>query len=132
MKRMITIIVLTTFVITLSGCATIFDGRIDTVKTSSNPSGAEVYLNGVKIGTTPVNIDLKKKGEYTILIKKEGYKDQIFKVTNKVGVGWIVLDVLMGFVPVIVDAVTGSWYVLNKKNFNAQLEKNSPYPCPIP
>jgi hypothetical protein len=31
-------------------------------------------------------------------------------VKGKVGVKWIVLDILGGFVPVIVDAATGNWY----------------------
>jgi hypothetical protein len=47
----------------------------------------------------------------------------LFNITNHVGVGWIVLDVIFGLVPVIVDAATGSWYELDQKIVNALLEK---------
>lgn len=39
------------------------------------------------------------------------------------GAGWIVLDVLAGLVPIIVDAATGAWYGLDQDNVNAVLEK---------
>ena len=44
-------------------------------------------------------------------------------ITNHVGAGWIVLDVLCGLVPVIIDAATGAWCDLDQKNIKAVLEK---------
>lgn len=124
MKKAITILLLVVITISFTGCAAILSGGRGKIKTTSSPSGADVYVNGEKMGQTPCNLRLKTKGEYVIVIKKEGYKDQQFRVTNKVGAGWIVLDILMGLVPVIVDAATGSWYTFNEKNFNAELEKS--------
>lgn len=132
MKKTITIVTLIVMVVSLTGCAAIFTGGRGKVKADSTPSGAEVFVNGEKMGQTPCVIRLKTKAEYTLVIKKEGYKDQSFKITNKVGAGWVILDVIFGLLPVVVDAVTGSWYVFNEKNFNAQLEKNAPIPCPVP
>ncbi|MCP4220175.1 MAG: PEGA domain-containing protein [bacterium] len=123
MKKAIALMTIFVLVITTTGCATILtDGR-GKFEATSEPAGAEVYVNGEKMGQTPVTLLLKKKGEYRIVLKKEGFKEQTFKLTNKVGVGWIVLDVLCGLVPVIVDAVTGKWYRFNEKNFNAVLKK---------
>jgi len=128
LKKSIAIATIFVYLVLMVNCAAILSGGRGKVKATSNPDGAEVYVNGEKMGQTPVTLRLKTKGEYSIEIKKDGYKSQTFKVTNKVGAGWIVLDVIFGLVPVIVDAATGSWYVFNEKNFNAELEKNRPRP----
>jgi glycerol-3-phosphate acyltransferase PlsY len=44
-------------------------------------------------------------------------------VNTKVGAGWVVLDVLGGLIPVIVDAATGDWKKLDQDAVNAVLEK---------
>ena len=41
---------------------------------SSNPKGAEVYIDGVKKGTTPIRLSLKE-GMHKITLRKEGYRD---------------------------------------------------------
>lgn len=131
MRKTIAIVTLLSLFFILSGCAAVFTGGRGKVNATSNPAGAEVWVNGEKMGQTPVTLRLKTKGEYQVVIKKEGYKEQTFKLTNKVGAGWIILDVVLGLVPVIVDAATKSWYTFNEKNFNAELEKNQPKPYPI-
>lgn len=128
MKKPIAIVTLLIMIVSLTGCAAVFTGGRGKIEANSTPSGAEVFVNGEKMGQTPCTIKLKTKGEYTLTIKKEGFKDQTYKITNKVGAGWVILDVVFGLLPVIVDAVTGSWYVFNEKSFNAQLEKNVPIP----
>jgi len=83
-----------------------------------------VYVNGVFRGTTPIKIKLESKGNYTIEFKKEGYGTSTYTITNHVGAGWIILDVLLtGLIGVVVDAATGAWYELDTKYVNAVLEK---------
>ncbi|CAA9381429.1 MAG: hypothetical protein AVDCRST_MAG89-5426, partial [uncultured Gemmatimonadetes bacterium] len=50
-----------------------------------------------------------------------GFADTNYEITRQVSVTYAVLDVLGGLLPVIVDAATGSWYVLNTKEVNVQL-----------
>ncbi len=107
----------------LGGCATIFKGTSNSVNFASDPAGAEVYVNGVPRGTTPINLKLESKQTYTIEFKKEGYDTRTYTITNHVGVGWIILDIICGLVPVIVDAATGAWYELDQDAVNAILEK---------
>ena len=107
----------------LGGCATIFKGAHNNVDFNSDPTGAQVYVNGSPMGTTPINLKLESKRTYTIEFKKDGYDPKTYTITNHVGVGWIVLDVLFGLVPVIVDAATGSWYELDQAAVNAVLEE---------
>ena len=122
-KRMKALLCLFIFCLSLTlGCAAIFKGTSNKVDFSSEPQGAKVYLNGVLMGTTPVNLKLESKRTYYIEFKKEGYETRHFTLTNHVGVGWIILDVIFGVVPVVIDAATGSWYVLDQDYVNAVLE----------
>lgn len=105
------------------GCATIVKGSHNMVDFSSTPSGAQVYVNGVPRGTTPVNLKLESKRTYTIEFKKEGYETRTYTITNHVGVGYVIVDVIFALIPVIVDAATGAWYDLDQDMVNAILEK---------
>jgi len=107
----------------LSSCATLFKGTRQDVNFNSDPQKARVIVNGEDMGQTPCSLKLESKKSYKIEFKAEGYKTQMINIANHIGAGWIVLDVLMGLVPVIVDAATGAWYSLDQKNVNAILEK---------
>ena len=106
-----------------SGCASVFKGTSSNVDFSSDPAGANVYVNGHLMGTTPVELKLESKKVYHVEFKKEGFETRNFTITNHVGVGWIILEVVFGLVPVVVDAATGAWYNLDQDNINAILEK---------
>jgi hypothetical protein len=108
------------------GCATLFKGTSEEVRFGSNPQRAEVWINGVLTGETPMSIKLESKKTYTIEFRKKGYGPVIKTISNKIGAGWIVLDILAGLVPVIIDAATGAWYHLDQKNVNAVLRKQQP------
>jgi len=109
----------------LSGCATLFKGSTDTVNFSSDPGGAKVYVNGSLLGTTPFELELKSNKTYKLEFKKDGFETRTVMLNNSVGAGWIVLDVLGGLLPVIIDAATGNWYNLDQENVNAVLEQQN-------
>lgn len=108
-----------------SGCATLFGPKKHPLDLNSNPQGAEVIINGVNRGTTPVKLKLKADQSYTIEFKKEGYEQVTRVVNTEVGAGWVVLDVLGGLVPVIVDAATGNWNKLDQEVVNATLSEQN-------
>jgi hypothetical protein len=122
-RKFLTISILAAFVFMSSSCALMFKGTSEEVRFGSDPQRAEVWVNGAKMGETPVSLKLESKKTYTIEFKMEGFKTVTKSITNHVGAGWIVLDVLMGLVPVIIDAATGAWYNLDQKNVDAILEK---------
>lgn len=107
---------------TFSGCATLFKGTTEPVSYSSSPAGADVYVNGQLMGKTPFQIDMESNKSYTIQFRKTGYQDRTVVLNNNVGGGWVVLDVLGGLVPVVIDAATGAWYSLDQSNVNTVLE----------
>ncbi len=109
-------------VLLLASCATIFKGSTQKVNFGSDPSGAKVYVNGQLMGTTPFELGMQSKQSYTIEFRTEGFQNKTVLITNSVGAGWIILDVLLGLIPVIVDAATGDWMYLDQTNVNAALE----------
>lgn len=106
-----------------NSCATLFKGSTDDVSFSSDPTGAKVYVNGNLLGTTPFQIELKSNKTYTIEFKKDGYETKTVVLNNSIGAGWVILDVLGGLIPIIIDAATGNWYSLDQENVNAVLEQ---------
>lgn len=120
-KIILTITSFLTLTIMITGCATLFAPKTHPLAVNSEPRGAEVYVNGFKMGITPVELSLKADKSYTIEFRKEGYAPVTRVVNTKVGAGWIILDVLGGFIPVIIDASTGAWNHLDQEAVNAAL-----------
>jgi len=109
--------------LSFGSCATLFGKKSHALAVGSDPAGAEVYVNGFKMGNTPLELNLKADKGYTIEYRKEGYQSVTRIVNTKVGAGWIVLDVLGGLIPIVVDAATGNWNKLDQDTVNAVLEE---------
>ena len=107
----------------LSGCATILAGKQANVSFSADPEGAQVYVNGSLMGKTPVQLKLENNKDYVIEFREAGYQTKTVFLNKGIGAGWIILDVLFGLVPVIVDAATGDWNFLTTDNVKVALEK---------
>ena len=103
-----------------TSCAALFNGSRGKVHVNSNPSGAEVYVDGMHHGRTPATLKLDSKKSHVVTLKSGG-KEESYTLDNKLGAGWIILDVLGGILPVVIDAATGSWYTLQPREINAQL-----------
>jgi hypothetical protein len=106
-----------------NSCATIFKGSHEDVDFNSQPSGTKVYINGEYLGKTPLQLPLLTNMSYEIEFKKSGYETKKTFITNKIGAGWIILDILGGLIPIVVDAASEDWYNLNQDNVNAILER---------
>ena len=122
MKKAIAVVCVVSF-LTMTGCATLFQGTSANVSMESSPVQADVYVNGQLMGRTPLQLKLATKKEYVVEFRAEGYQPRTYHINNRVGAGWIILDVLGGLIPVIIDAATGAWYKFDQDNINAQLVK---------
>jgi len=120
--RIMTICVITIAVFSLVGCATLFKQKSRTVAFNSDPQGADIYINGNRMGKTPMPMNLSNLKAVTVTFKKEGYDDKTYIINTKVGGGWVVLDCLGGFIPVIIDAVTENWYNLDTDDVKVLLD----------
>jgi hypothetical protein len=95
--------------LSVTGCAALFGAKEKTFDLRSHPDGADVYLNGNRLGTTPVQARLSNLANHTFVFRKAGYKETTCTLTRGTDGGWVVLDILAGLVPVIIDAATNSW-----------------------
>jgi PEGA domain len=106
----------------LQGCAAILGSKSTNVAAISQPPGAEVYLDGARVGVTPDTIPVESKKSHTLSLRLPGYKEDSCVLTSSVDGGWIILDVFLGgLVGIIVDAATSEWNELNKKSCNVVL-----------
>lgn len=129
MKNKISFGVVLCLCLYLSNCATIFKGTSEEVNFGSNPVGAEVWVDGQLMGKTPINFKLSSKKEYKIEFKFEDQSKSVV-LNNHIGADWIILDVLGGLIPVIIDAATGAWYSLDQKNVNVDFKSPGVFePC---
>jgi len=95
------------FLSLLSSCATIFSKSKDKVTFKSEPSGADVYIDGDKVGTTPFTKEFKRStfNKHYITIKKDGFDSQKFQL--KKTVSGVALFNCTSFLSWGTDALTG-------------------------
>jgi len=105
----------------LSACGALFNGGPANVAMSSNPAGAEIWIDGTNRGITPATLQLAKDKNHTVTFRKAGFADTNYQINRQVSPTYVVLDVLGGLLPIVIDAATGSWYVLSTKEVNVQL-----------
>lgn len=109
----------------LSSCATILDGRKNTIKVNvGSPVAAKVYLDGEFIGETPFKIRIEKRKiqEGSLIeIKKPGFETLQYEVIRFPHVGYVLLDIVTGVIPLIVDVADGNIYRPNTRNIEYEL-----------
>lgn len=108
--------------ISLAGCATLFKQKERVVDFNSDPQGAAIYINGNRMGNTPLPIKLSNKKSVTVTFRKDGYEDKSYIINANASCGWVILDILGGFIPVVIDAVSENWYNLDAKEVNVLLD----------
>ena len=120
---------LSTFTVySVTGCATVFKGATDTVNFASEPTEADLYVNGTNLGKTPLQLELKSKSKdtHTCEFKKQGYETKAVILYSSVGAGWVILDIvfLLLFIPIIVDAASGNWFEIDQNYVKVNLEED--------
>jgi uncharacterized protein YceK len=118
-------IILLAAVLLLSGCTTVIKGTTQTVPVNSDPSGAEIVVNNRTVGTTPAEIELKRKRDHQITLQLDGYEPATVAVLKSVGGavwGNIIAGGLIGWG---VDATSGAQYNLRPETVYVRLRKQS-------
>jgi hypothetical protein len=95
-------------VLTFTGCASIFGDNNRTVKVSSYPQGAGIYVDNKQYGVTPATVTLPNNiyGGKTVTFKKAGYAEQTQAINTKFQ-PVALLDILL-WPTLIVDGVAGN------------------------
>lgn len=67
----------------ISSCATIISGSKQKIKIDSTPSQANVVIDSVKAGKTPLQTKLKRNKKHLVQIELEGYQPYEVTLTRK-------------------------------------------------
>ena len=69
----------------VGGCASITRGTTQAITVSSSPAGADVRLDGSKVGQTPMSFEAKRKSDHMVTIEKAGYDPFSVAITRSIG-----------------------------------------------
>lgn len=119
-------VLLTVFIsltLLLSGCATLFSDPEDEITFTTDPKGAEVYLNGDLAGKTPFSLKVEREFSKTmiIVIKKKGYKTKEFMLKNTLNTAAIFN--LTSAPSWTTDAISGNMMEYDPKKYLITLER---------
>lgn len=106
----------------LTGCASIINGTSQSVTFNSTPSGADVFIDGINMGKTPVTLKLKKNSYDTVMIKKKGYEAQTRPLETKYD-AIALLNIFWD--SSTTDMISGAAYEYEPNAYNFTLEKKS-------
>lgn len=110
-------------IIPLTGCVAMLGKNNTNVTINSEPSDAEIRVDGVFVGKTPSVVPLSNDKPHIITLEKEGYEKEAVNLGNEVNPGLIVLEtVLTGGIGLVVDSISGSFHQLEKDKISVQLK----------
>ncbi len=115
--------------LSLQGCASLFAPASDKIKFDSDPQGAEVFIDGQKVGMTPCSVVVKRQteGSPQITFKASGYKTERFELVRIItpaalfNLGFI--STTSGVTSWGIDAATGHMFEYQPKAYFFELEK---------
>ena len=121
MKKVVFImIVFTAFII--PSCATILSGTSDEITFNSDPGGASIMLDGIKLGETPAIVSIKRPGfgNKEITLKLDGYDDRTFMLQKEFNT--MTICNLASWPGWVIDILTGSVMKYSKTNYDIDLD----------
>ena len=122
------ILILGIAAIILQSCASMMNGKTQSVAFNSTPQGAKVSVDGVTIGTTPITTEVRRKSK-KINFSMDGYQDYPLTI-KKSSSGWlwgdavfIVLSPFGWLIADLIDEGNGSGREIKKVVDNGQKHK---------
>ncbi|MDP2077567.1 MAG: PEGA domain-containing protein [Sulfuricurvum sp.] len=105
-----------------SGCAGMISGKTQNVTFKSEPAEADVYVNGVIMGKTPMTASIKKGKEQMATIKKDGYKSVDIPLTTSFDFAALI-GLISYATPLTTDISQGTAYEFSPGYYNIDLKK---------
>jgi hypothetical protein len=106
----------------LIGCGTLL-GSKQQVSVDSNPPNAEIINEGRMVDKTPgvVNLDTNDPSTHRIIIRKEGFKEEVINPSTSTDYSVVFWDVILGGVPLLVDLALGNLDYFEKDIYTLNL-----------
>lgn len=79
----------------LSGCAAIFSPQPQAVPVDSRPAGAEVFVDGESVGTTPITLMLDSNRDYEVMLSLGG-EERVVLLKSEIDGLYVALDIVPG------------------------------------
>lgn len=105
-----------------TGCATVLGSKQHDFTFNSAPAGAQVFVDGNPVGSTPLTVNLSNTQSHSVIFKKDGYADIGCQLQKGTGAGWVIADVIFGLVPIVIDAATNNWSQTKTHECNQTLQ----------
>lgn len=122
MKKITQLAVSAASLVMFSGCAGMFSGETQMLTVKSNPAGANVTINGMPIGQTPLTAPIVKKKDILITLTKDGYKE----VTAPLNTSFDPMALVGLFsygTPITTDVQKGTAYQISPNYYQFELQK---------
>lgn len=78
------------------------------IQINSTTPGAQVIVDGQPMGYTPAELRLDAHRDHSIVIRGRNGEAGC-RLVASVGVGCVILDILAGVIPLVIDIATGEW-----------------------
>ncbi|MBI5648067.1 MAG: hypothetical protein HY962_14140 [Ignavibacteriae bacterium] len=117
------------------GCATLLHGRYQDVDIVTIPDSAEVLINGIRAGYSPVKVPLRRDGDFTVEFRRTGWRDTSIVLEGSVST-LLLVNVLYGYIGapigVGIDFLTGAAYELPSESTRVALQREAmAEPCAL-
>ena len=94
--------------IALNGCATIMHGTTQDIGITTDPSGADLLVDGQLHYKSPAVITMKRKDDHTVEISQEGYKKETVEIKGTLSLAVAGDFFAGGAIGYGIDAATGA------------------------
>lgn len=108
--------------LTGGGCATILGGSTQLLIVNSNVDGAEVRLNDIRLGVTPLTVNLERGQTGVLKVTADGYKPHSVALNKKVSSLFFVNILSGGAFGSSTDYSTGAMYEYEPSTFMITLQ----------
>ncbi|REL24834.1 PEGA domain-containing protein [Rhodohalobacter sp. SW132] len=107
----------------IASCATLTQGTKQTVTINSNVDGAQVYLEGAQIGTTPFVGEIPKNKE-ALTIQKDGYRTHTLSFSKSLEPIFWGNIISGGTIGSLTDFVSGAAYSYSPSSYQVEMYRD--------
>lgn len=111
--------------LSLASCGSLFNDSKQHVSFSSDPAGARVVVDGTPMGHTPCQLALPTDRSQSVEFQLADHQPRVLMLDANLEAGWLILDLVpglvLGVIPLVIDAATGNWNGLDRDKLHAVL-----------
>ncbi len=125
MRKIFTVGIALSIVLSTTSCATIFTGSKDSITFNTHPEGAKVVFQGVEKCVTPCTAEFGRTlGKRSVEIKKDGFETKELKLEKNFNAVSLLNILFGGIIGFGVDLGTGAFLKYDPKTYSVELKSN--------